>query len=116
MVAVAAPWWRGPDRHQTLHVLVAAGLSFDQGLAINQLILLFVHRLRPYDTGISHLLVGPSADPSFPTDHATATFAIAGAFLIHGMQRWGTVFLSAAAVVAISRVFIGTHYVSDVLG
>ncbi len=116
VVAVAAQWWRGPDRRQTRHVLVASGLSFLLGLAINQLILLFVHRLRPYDAGISHLLISPSADPSFPSDHATATFAIAAAFLIHGMRRSGMIFLMAAVVVSASRVFIGTHYVSDVLG
>ncbi|WP_094574522.1 MULTISPECIES: phosphatase PAP2 family protein [Brucella/Ochrobactrum group] len=114
--AVAAQWWRGSDRPHNRHVLVATGLSFLLGLAINQLILLFVHRMRPYDSGISHLLISPSADPSFPSDHATATFAIAAAFLLHGMRRTGRWFLAAAVLVAVSRVYIGTHYVSDVLG
>lgn len=116
VLAVAAQWWRGPDMPQNRHILVAAGFSFLLGLAINQLILLFVHRIRPYDSGISHLLISPSADPSFPSDHATATFAIAAAFLLHGMRRMGLWFLAAAVLVAVSRVYIGTHYVSDVLG
>lgn len=112
----AAQWWRGQDRSHNRHVLVAAGLSFLLGLAINQIILLFVHRIRPYDGGVSHLLIGPSADPSFPSDHATATFAIAAAFLLHGMRCMGLCFLAAAALIAVSRVYIGTHYVGDVLG
>lgn len=116
VLAVAGQWWRGPDRPHNRHVLVAAGLSFLLGLAINQFILLFVHRIRPYDAGISHLLIERSADPSFPSDHATATFAIAAAFLLHGVRRMGFWFLAAAALVAFSRVYIGTHYVSDVLG
>jgi undecaprenyl-diphosphatase len=116
VLAVAAQWWRGPDRSHNRHVLVATGLSFLLGLAINQLILLFVHRVRPYDGGISHLLISPSADPSFPSDHATATFAVAAAFLLHGMRRMGLWFLATAVLVAVSRVYIGTHYVSDVLG
>lgn len=116
VLAVAAQWWLGSDRPHNRHVLVATGLSFLLGLAINQLILLFVHRMRPYDSGISHLLISPSADPSFPSDHATATFAIAAAFLLHGMRRMGRWFLAAAVLVAVSRVYIGTHYVSDVLG
>lgn len=116
VLAVAAQWWRGQDRSHNRHVLVAAGFSFLLGLAINQLILLFVHRIRPYDGGVSHLLIGPSADPSFPSDHATATFAIAAAFLLHGMRRMGLWFLAAAVLVAISRVYVGTHYVGDVLG
>ncbi len=72
--------------------------------------------MRPYDSGISHLLISPSADPSFPSDHATATFAIAAAFLLHGMRRMGRWLFAAAVLVAVSRVYIGTHYVSDVLG
>lgn len=116
VLAVAGQWWRQGDRDHTRHVLVATGLSFLLGLAVNQLILLLVHRVRPYDAGVSHLLIAPSADPSFPSDHATATFAIAAAFLIHRMRRLGVWFLAAAFVVTLSRVFIGTHYVSDVLG
>lgn len=116
VLAVAGQWWRRSDRDHTRHVLVASGLSFLLGLAINQVILLLVHRIRPYDAGISHLLIAPSADPSFPSDHATATFAIAAAFLLHGMRRVGFWFLAAALLVTVSRVYIGTHYVSDVLG
>jgi len=44
------------------------------------------------------------------------TFAIAAAFLLHGMRRLGLGFLAAALVVTFSRVYIGTHYASDVLG
>ena len=116
VLAVAAQWWRGPDKQHTRHVLIAAGLSFLLGLAINQLILMFVHRIRPYDGGITHLLIDRSTDPSFPSDHATASFAIAAAFLLHGMRRMGAWFLVAAVLVTVSRVYIGTHYVSDVLG
>lgn len=116
VLAVAAQWWRGPDRQRNRHVLIAAGLSFLLGLAINQIILLLVHRIRPYDGGISHLLISPSADPSFASDHATAAFAIAAAFLMHGRRRIGGWFLAAAAVIAISRVYLGTHYFGDVLG
>ena len=116
VLAVAGQWWRRTDRSRTRHVLVAAGFSFLLGLALNQFILLFLHRMRPYDGGVTHLLIDRSADPSFPSDHATATFAIAAAFLLHGMRRVGLGFLAAAALVTFSRVYVGTHYASDVLG
>lgn len=77
---------------------------------------MFVHRLRPYDGGIAYLLIDRSADPSFPSDHAPATFSIAAAFLLHGIRRLGLLFLAAAVLVTISRVYVGTHYVGDVLG
>lgn len=116
VAGVAIQWWRKQDRPHVRHVLIAAGLSFLLGLAINQVILLFVHRIRPYDAGVTHLLIARSADPSFPSDHATATIAIAAAFLLHGMRKSGVLFLTAALAVMLSRVFIGIHYASDVLG
>ena len=116
IVAVAIQWWRKDDRRHVRHVLLATGLSFLLGLALNQFILLFVQRLRPYATGVTHLLIAKSTDPSFPSDHATAGAAIAFAFMLHGMRRQGLYFLAAALVVMVSRIYIGTHYASDVLG
>ena len=87
IVAVAIQWWRKDDRRHVRHVLLATGLSFLLGLALNQFILLFVQRLRPYATGVTHLLIAKSTDPSFPSDHATASAAIAFAFMLHGMRR-----------------------------
>lgn len=116
VASVAAQWWARSNRTYTRHVLVAAGLSFLLGLGVNQIILLFVQRLRPYDSGITHLLIERSADPSFPSDHATASFAIAAVFLIHGMSARGLLYSLAASLIMFSRVYIGIHYASDVLG
>jgi undecaprenyl-diphosphatase len=56
VLAVACQWWV-PSRDQSMrHVLVAAGSSFVLGLALNQLILMFVHRVRPYDNGVTSIL------------------------------------------------------------
>ena len=114
--AVALQWWIPRSDRPTRHVLVAAGLSFLLGLGFNQSILLFVQRIRPYDAHVTRLLIERSADFSFPSDHATASVAIAAAFLLHGRFGRGLAFLAAAVLVAISRVYLGTHYVSDVLG
>jgi undecaprenyl-diphosphatase len=116
VLAVAGQWWRKREREHTRHVLLAAGLAFLLGLAFNQAILHFVHRMRPYDVGVTHLLIARSADFSFPSDHATATFAIAATFLLHSMRRLGYWFLAAASIMIFSRVYVGTHYVSDVFG
>src|SRR6195952_139654 len=115
VAAVAIQWWVPRSDRPARHVLVAAGLSFLLGLGLNQLVLLFVQRVRPYDAGITHLLIDKSADYSFPSDHATASFAIAAAFLLHGLSKRGLILLAAAVLLAISRIYIGTHYVRDVL-
>lgn len=116
VILVAIQWWRTDDRIAVRHTIIASGMTFLFGLAINQLILLFVHRMRPYDAGLTHLLIAPSADYSFPSDHATASFAIALAFLLHGLKRWGSVFLIFAGMICLSRIYVGTHYFTDVLG
>ena len=116
VLAVACQWWMKSDKQGTRHTLVGAGLSFLLGLAFNQIILLFVDRVRPYAVGVTKLLTAPSLDPSFPSDHATAAFAIALTFACTGMPRRAAGFGVAALVVAFSRVYIGTHYASDVLG
>ncbi len=116
VLAVALQWWVPRADRSTRHILVAAGLSFLLGLGINQIILLFVQRVRPYDAHVTHLIIDRTVDFSFPSDHATASFAIAATFLMYGLRRRGFLFLAAAVLIGLSRVYLGTHYVSDVLG
>jgi undecaprenyl-diphosphatase len=108
-------WWYGADKDRERYLAVVSGASVTLGLALNQAVLLLVHRVRPYDAGVTHLLISPSADPSFPSDHATLGFAIALAMLGAGARR-GWAFLVAALILAASRIYVGTHYLSDVLG
>jgi undecaprenyl-diphosphatase len=98
------------------HGVVAAGLSAALALAVAQLIAGLVDRPRPYLAHPSdlHLFVAPSPDPSFPSDHATAAFAIAMAIWLRS-RRAGEVALVMATLLSLSRVVVGTHYPSDVL-
>jgi undecaprenyl-diphosphatase len=116
VLLVALQWWSKQHRPVRRHTCVAAGLSFIIGLAIAQLMLLFIHRIRPYDAGISHLIVAPTADWSFPSDHAIASLSIVFTFALQGLRRWSLIFLSLASLVCISRIYVGMHYVSDILG
>jgi len=113
---VALRWWIGGRSRSERHVTIACGLSFILGLALNQLILLVVHRIRPYDSGVTLLLIAPSADPSFPSDHSTAAFAIVFGYLLHSRLPLALCFSIGAFLVAFSRVYLGTHYCGDVLG
>lgn len=116
VLLVALQWWSRNERQHVRHTCIAAGCSFFLGLGINQVILLFVHRIRPYDAGVSHLIISPSTDWSFPSDHATATFAIAAAFLLRGPKWRGLGLLAGALLVCLSRIYVGMHYFTDVLG
>jgi undecaprenyl-diphosphatase len=103
----------GGDRKWKLassSALAAAAL----GLLVNQLIGKLWHRPRPFATHPSaHVWGSRSHDPSFPSDHASAAYAIAFAIFLYD-RLVGSVFLAAATVIAVGRVFIGAHYPADV--
>lgn len=95
---------------------LAAALSAGLGLAVGKVISELVDRARPFvaDPHGVHLFSGHAADPGFPSDHATAAFAIAVAILLR-KRGWGIAALIAAAVLSVGRVALGVHYPSDVL-
>ena len=116
VLLVAAQWWARVERTHVRHAALTSGLSFLLGLGINQFILLFIHRVRPYETGVSHLIISKSTDWSFPSDHATASMAIVAAFAMQGLPRRTLGLLVLAVLICLSRVYVGTHYVTDILG
>src|SRR4051794_29738653 len=99
-------------RRASVAAVLSAGLALLAGKLISEL----VDRARPFvaDPHGVHLFSGHAADPGFPSDHATAAFAIAVAILLR-KRGWGVVALVAATVLALGRVALGVHYPSDVL-
>lgn len=119
ILAVAGLWVAGrPGTRSPLRrAAIAAPIAAAIGLGVNQVLAHFWERVRPTfaHPDQAHLFfVPPSSDPSFPSDHATAAFAIAFAVFFLA-RRVGAGFLVAATLVALSRVFIGLHYPSDVV-
>ena len=115
VLSIAATWFAQTDRAAWRFRAISCGLSVAAGLLLNQGILLFVSRVRPYDLGLTHLIVEKSADPSFPSDHATVVLAIAFMLLLL-RDRFAILYLVVAAAVAVARVFVGVHFFSDVVG
>jgi membrane-associated phospholipid phosphatase len=103
-------------RLATRRAVVAAGLSAGLALVVAQVISRIVDRPRPFvaHPHAVHLFSAHAADPGFPSDHATAAFAIAVALLLRS-RRWGAIALAAAVILAATRVAMGIHYPTDVL-
>ena len=72
-------------------------------------------RPRPFLVHEVNLLITPPSDPSFPSNSTSVAFSIAASVWI--MNRpLGSILLIPASLVALSRVFMGVHYPSDILG
>lgn len=75
-------------------------------------------RPRLFDKGLAEwgasLLAGIQGFDSFPSGHATSTFAVA-TICARAYPRARVLFYGGASVVAFSRVYLGSHFLSDVV-
>jgi undecaprenyl-diphosphatase len=95
--------------------VVAAGFAALLALGMAHIIADIWARPRPYVSHPgTHLFIPRSADTSFPSDHATAAFAIAVALLLRH-RKAGWIAIGMAIVLCVARVAVGTHYPADVL-
>jgi undecaprenyl-diphosphatase len=112
---LAAGWWIARERGAGMAAALWAPLATLLAVAVNQPIVAAVGEARPY-TVLPHLLVlaSPSADPSFPSDHATMAGAVAAGLLLVD-RRLGLLTVVAALFMGFARVYIAAHYPQDVL-
>lgn len=103
---------------QTRKTGVAVLLALLTGALITNVVLkpLFA-RTRPYEVieGLV-LLVHRQKDYSFPSGHSCAAFAGAAVCYRRLPRPYGTGLLILAGLLAFSRLYVGVHYPSDVLG
>ncbi|MEO7913531.1 MAG: phosphatase PAP2 family protein [Roseiflexaceae bacterium] len=119
LLGVLALLWFWPGeralRDSRQRIVIIAVLSVAIALLLNQGIIHLWARPRPYETLHATLLLTPTHEPSFPSDHATFVFAIAVAALFASAPL-GLFSLFFAVLIAFARVYTGQHYVSDVIG
>lgn len=87
-------------------------------LIINNLLLKnIIARTRPYEViaGLQRLLPA-QADYSFPSGHTGSSFAAAVIFYMYLPKKYGIPAMVLAFLIGFSRLYLGVHYVSDVLG
>jgi undecaprenyl-diphosphatase len=98
-------------KHASASALAAAALA----LLANRVIAAIWHRDRPYETHRVAEIWGPhKTDASFPSDHASASVAIAVAVLLVDPLA-GAFFLVGALLITVGRVIVGEHYPGDAL-
>lgn len=127
VLALASAWWvKGPllvatgwcadlrNRRVFPLVAFAAAVSFALASWLNAgLKALFDRSRPPHEIGLEAIGAIP-ASPSFPSGHAMSAFAVAAAIAVLAPRlRWAV--LAFAAVIAVSRAYLGVHFWLDVL-
>jgi undecaprenyl-diphosphatase len=73
-------------------------------------------RVRPCNALVDAITpMGCAGGYSFPSNHALNNFA-AAVFLLRLFPAYKWIFITVAALISISRIYLGVHYPSDVLG
>lgn len=99
-----------------------AGIAALAALAIGALITNvalknIIARIRPYEVveGLK-LLIEPQSDFSFPSGHTCASIGAALAMYPFLERKWGIPLVILAVLISLSRLYVGVHYPTDVLG
>lgn len=100
------------------HVGVTALSSlFVEFVLINILLKNMVQRARPYVVNETIILLGDRpGDCSFPSGHTGSAFAVAVVIFLCMPRRFGVPAIAVASLIALSRIYNGAHYPTDVLG
>ncbi|MDE6362934.1 MAG: phosphatase PAP2 family protein [Lachnospiraceae bacterium] len=87
-------------------------------LIVNNILLKnVIGRVRPYEvvTGLQ-CIVAPAVDASFPSGHTGTSFASAVSIYDQLPKKYAVLLMILAALIAFSRLYVGIHYPTDVLG
>lgn len=111
IIAVMMIWPK--YRRVGLTALIAITFSL---LICNIIIKPLVHRARPFEVyQYITVLINYPTDFSFPSGHASSSFSVA-LVLMHAYKKKGAGFLILATLIAFSRLYVGVHYPTDILG
>ena len=117
LVFVAVPFWLRGRREATFDLLAILAIT----LVLTTALKYGIDRARPCDVLPNvHTIPGyecsTERDPAFPSGHASRAFAFAAFVAIRYRWRWSVPGAAFAILVGVSRIYLGLHWPTDVLG
>ncbi len=94
------------------------GITVFVSLVLNSIIKVLVQRPRPYsvDSNIDRVREATSGGYAFPSGHTQGAASVFGSMAVWFRKRWITITSTIIIVlVALSRMYLGAHYLSDVI-
>lgn len=93
--------------------LISLALCF---IVSNLIIKNLVARPRPYDEIINlSRIIAAQNDYSFPSGHTCSSFAVAHTLFLTRKDKYAWLYYILAGLIALSRIYVGVHYPSDIL-
>lgn len=111
LVGIAGTLWAGGRRRPALDAAVAGGAAW----AVAQGMKPTLHRPRPYQVDAAERLVAVPAGSSWPSGHSAVAAATATSLSPHLGPVPRLVSAAFVGTVAVSRLYVGVHHLTDVV-
>jgi undecaprenyl-diphosphatase len=109
-------WFFSREKVRTRMVLAGSLFAFFLSEVIGKVLGRFIVHPQPFAT-LPHVnqLVSHEIDNSFPSDHTILFFSICMMLFLGSKSSKRSLYLVAATLVGISRIWVGVHYPVDIL-
>lgn len=121
IIALIAVWFSGRnmvDRSRNQYGVMCSLASMGIANLLIFILNAILHdRLRPFEAFPDkvHLIYYPPTDPSFPSNAAAASFALAAGIWVYN-RKLGYILSIPAIIISFGRVYMGIHYPLDIVG
>jgi undecaprenyl-diphosphatase len=104
-------WFKKPYRQITNNAVISAFIT----LILNIFLKLCISKPRPFLKSRVGILIPSKMDSSFPSKHTLLVFAVSTSILLYN-RVLGSIMCGLAVMTGISRIWVGHHYPSDIIG